>query len=175
MNKQAEDYLEDNQIQKVRYILGDLASEVIISVISIPLITYPKAIKDAIPLIDAGKTKEAKAALQFAVNSLEVTNYIIPLGIIRAEENLDKAEALAEKKGRTEVENISLTHFLDQARLQLTMAEKLGYGNKDNYKPVYKHLDKIIKKTEGGKSGSGYLDEIRSFLADLARPFTDKK
>lgn len=173
--KQAEDYLEDNQIQKARYILGDLASEVIISVISIPLITYPKAIKDAIPLIDAGKTKEAKAALKFAVNTLEVSNYIIPLGIIRAEENLDKAEALAEKKDRTEVENISLTHFLDQARLQLTMAEALGYGRKGDYRILYKHLDKIIQTTEGGTPKSDLFNEIRKFLSEIARPFTDKK
>ena len=173
--KQAEDYLEDNQIQKARGILSGLASEVIISVVSIPLATYPKAIKDAIPLVDAGKTKEAKTVLQVALNSLIVTNHIIPLPIIRAEENLDKAEALAEKKDRTEVENISITHFLDQARLQLTIAEALGYGGKDDYKLLYKYLDEIIEKTEGNKFDRGYFNEIRKFLSDLARPFTDKQ
>lgn len=173
--KQAEAYLENNQIQKARSILSGLASEVIISVISIPLATYPKAIKDAIRLIDAGKTKEAKTTLQVSLNTLVITKHIIPLPIIRAEENLDEAEALAEKKDRTEVENISITHFLDQIRFQLTMAEALGYGGKDDYKLLYKYLDEINEKTEGNKFYSSYFNEIRKFLSDLARSFSDKK
>ena len=173
--EQAKDYLENNQIQKARGILSGLASEIVISVVSIPLATYPKAIKNAIPLVDAGKTKEAKTALQVALNSLVVTNYTIPLPIIRAEKNLNEAEVMTEKKDRTEVENIYLTHSLDQARFQLTMAEALGYGGKDDYRILYKHLDKIIEETEGGTPKSDLYNEIRKFLSDLARPFTDKE
>ncbi|SEQ90996.1 YfdX protein [Nitrosomonas sp. Nm51] len=173
--KQAEDYLEDNKIQNARDILGGLASEVNISVVNIPLAIYPKAIRDAISLVDAGNTKKAKAVLRVALNSLVETRHIIPLPIIRAEENLDKAEALAEKKDRTEVEDISLTHFLDQARLQLTIAEALGYGSKDDYRMLYKHLDGIIEETEGGMPKSDLFNEIRNFLTDLAGSFTDKK
>lgn len=96
--KNAENYLEDNDIQKARGILKDMASEVIVSTISIPLATYPEAVKDVVALIDAGKTKEAKTALHVALNSLIVTDYIIPLPFIRTEENLNLAESLAEKK-----------------------------------------------------------------------------
>lgn len=172
--EQAEDYLENNQIQKARAILKSLASEIIVSTTSIPLGTYPKVIKDVVPLIDAGKTKEARTALQDALNSLVVTNDIIALPIIRAEESLDKAEALAEKNNRTEEETIFLLRFLNQARYQLRISEALGYSDKDDYNLLHEQLNKIEEKTKGKKSGSGYFNEIRGFLSELVRPLTDK-
>ncbi len=173
--KQAEDYLEDNDIQKARGTLKGMASEVVISAVSIPLATYPEAIKDVVPLIDAGKTKEAKTALHVALNSLIVTDYIIPLPFIRAEENLNLAESLAEKKDRTEKENTSLTFLLEDARFQLKMAEALGYGNEVVYETLHKQIDKVIEKTEGNKYGSGYFDEISEFLSELISPLTENK
>lgn len=171
--KQAEDFLEDNEIQNARRVLRDLASEVVLSVTSIPLATYPQAIKDVVPLIDAGKVKEAKTALQIALNSLIVTDYIIPLPFIRAEENLIAAESLAEKKDRTEKDNTSLTLLLENTRFQLNMAKALGYGDKEKYEILHGQLSEIVTKTEGNKYGSGYFNEIRKFLSELVSPLTE--
>lgn len=173
--KQVESYLEDDEIQKARDILKDMASEVVISAISIPLGTYPEAIKDVVPLIDAGKTNKAKTALHTALNSVIVTNYIIPLPFIRAEESLNLAESLTEKKDRTEKENTSLTVLLEDARFQLKMAAALGYGNEAVYETLHEQIDKIIDKTEGNKYGSGYFDEIYKFLSELVSPLTENK
>lgn len=170
---QVEDFLENNEIQNARRVLRDLASEAVVSVISIPLATYPQAIKDVVPLIDAGKVKEAKTALQIALNSLVVTDYIIPLPFIRAEENLIAAESLAEKKDRTEKDNTSLALLLENTRFQLNMAKVLGYGDKEKYELMHKQLDEIATKTEGSKDGSGYFNEIRKFLSELVSPLTE--
>jgi beta-glucosidase-like glycosyl hydrolase len=57
--QQAEDYLEEGEIQKARPLIDALASEIIIHVYHLPLATYPDALKSAAALIDDGKPNEA--------------------------------------------------------------------------------------------------------------------
>jgi hypothetical protein len=164
---QSEDLLEEGEVQKVRSLISGLASEVVISITNIPLATYPDAIKAITPLIDEGKIEEAKRELQDTLNTLVVTDTVIPLPVMRAEAYIEEAEKLTEKKERTEEENEKLTDLLDRARKQLEMAELLGYGTKDCFKPIYEQLDEIVTKTEGGKSGTGFFDKIKKQLADF--------
>ncbi|MCG6863248.1 MAG: YfdX family protein, partial [Chromatiaceae bacterium] len=52
--EEAEDYLEDGEIQKARRpLVANLASEIRFLTTNIPLATYPDAIKAVTPLIDA--------------------------------------------------------------------------------------------------------------------------
>jgi len=95
--EQAEEYLEDGEVQKARVLVRDLASEIIISVVSIPLQTYPDAIKAVAPLIDRGKIDEAKVAIEVALSTLVVVDHIIPLPLVRADVKVAEAEALAQK------------------------------------------------------------------------------
>ncbi len=165
--KEAKDYLEDGEVQKARPLVADLASEIQIRTTSIPLATYPGAIKAVAPLIDAGKVVEAKVALQAALNTLVVTTDVIPLPVLRAEILLRNAEALAENKERTDKYNKTLANQLAEARNQLKMAELLGYGNKKAFKPMYEQIDQIEEKTADGKSGKGWFDKIKQQLSDL--------
>jgi len=71
--------LKKGRVQDARALVSGLASEIIIEVVNIPLATYPDAIKAVVPLIEAGKVKEAKAALVAALNTLVITRHIIPL------------------------------------------------------------------------------------------------
>lgn len=165
--KEAEDYLEDGEVQKARRLVANLASEIQIRTTSIPLATYPGAIKAVAPLIDAGKVDEAKVALQAALNTLVVTTDVIPLPVLRADTLLRNAEALAENKERTDKDNKTLANQLAEARNQLKMAELLGYGNKKAFEPMYEQIDQIEEKTADGKSGKGWLDKIKQQLSDL--------
>lgn len=169
--KQAIDYLKDKEIQKARAILTGLASEVVLSVTSIPLATYPDVIKRVIPLIDANKLENAQAALQTALNSLTVINYVFPLPIIRADEILENAQALTKKTNRTNAENEALVRSIGDARLQLETAEALGYGNQDNYRVLYERLDTLEERIGGNAPGTGYFEEIRNFISDYMEPF----
>jgi hypothetical protein len=58
VRKQAEDYLENGEVQKARQLIRGLGSEIVISVANLPLQTYPAAIAAVTPLIDQGKTEE---------------------------------------------------------------------------------------------------------------------
>ena len=167
--KQAEKYLEDGEVYKARMLIRGLASEIVISVSSIPLKTYAVAITAVVPLIDQGKTEEAKAALQAALNTLVVTEHIIPLPLVRAAENLLKAEALAQKDTRSEEDNTALAKQLNEARAQLKLSELLGYGTKNDYKRFYAEIEQIEEKTKGGKSAKGLFGPVNKYLSDLRR------
>lgn len=162
--KRAKEALDNGQVQQARALLADLASEVEVQVDNIPLATYPDAIKAIAPLIDAGKTNEAKTALTVALNTLVVESYVIPMPKTRAKAILAEAEKLAEKKDRSADENKKLHDLVEAARLELQLGEALGYGTKEDYKLQYTQLDEIQKKTAGGKSGQGFFDKIKDWL-----------
>ncbi len=165
--KEAEDLLEDGEVQKARILLKDLASEIVISVVNLPLATYPDAIKAVIPLIDKDKFDEAKAALQAALNTLVVTTHVIALPVIRAEQMLIEAEKLAETEKRSDKDNKILSDLLQNARVQLEMAAALGYGDKKEYKDFYKQIEEIEKKTDDGKSGKGFFEKVKHSLSNF--------
>jgi len=165
--KEAEDYLEEGEIQMARPLVANLSSEIVIQTTSIPLGTYPAAIKAITPLIDEGRIDEAQTGLQAALNTLVVTEDIIPLPMLRAEQLLKNAEALAENEERTNKDKEALADLLKEARTQLKMAELLGYGEKKSFKPMYEQLDQIESRTSGGKSGKGWFDKIRDQMAEI--------
>ena len=159
--------LKKGRVQDARALVSGLASEIVIEVVNIPLATYPDAIKAVVPLIEAGKVKEAKQALVAALNTLVITRHIVPLPILRVEQMLRRAEQLAEKAKRTEAEQKELNDILKAARIELQFAEVLGYGKEGDFKPFYKELDKIAAKTKGGKHGKGFFDVLKKALSDF--------
>jgi len=165
--KEVEDLLENGQVQKARVLLQSLASEIVISVVNLPLATYPDAIKAVTPLIDEDKLDEAKTALQAALNTLVVTTHVIALPVVRAEHMLIEAEKLAENEKRSDKDNKSLSDLLENARVQLEIAAALGYGDKKEYKTFYKQIEEIQKKTDDGKSGQGFFDKVKQSLSNF--------
>jgi hypothetical protein len=161
----AEDLLENGMVQNARSLIGDLASELVISVTNLPLATYPDAIKAVTPMIDAGKIAEARNALQVALGTLVVVDSIVPLPPMRAEMLLEDAEMLAEKTNRTAEENRRLREHLSAARAQLELGEALGYGDKSAFADFYKELDEIEAKTADGGAGEGFFDRIKSSMS----------
>ncbi|MBF0348655.1 MAG: YfdX family protein [Magnetococcales bacterium] len=164
----AENYLEDGEIQKARPIVRNLASEIVYQSRNIPLATYPAAIKAVVSLIDKGEIDNARIALQSALNTLVVTtDKVIPLPKLRTEHLLKKAEELANKKDRSPEEDKTLEEEVAAVRDQLKLAELLGYGDKESYKPLYTQLGEIEEKISGGKSGRGWFANIREKVSEM--------
>ena len=164
---EAKEKMNNGEIQHARKLLAGLASEIEYRTTSIPLATYPAAIKAITPLIDAGRMEDAKAGLRAALNTLVVTTEVVPLPKLRAEYLVKEAQRLAERKDRSSKDNDKLKKDLGEARNQLKLAELLGYGKKDAYQAIYQQIDQIEKKTSGGKSGKGWFGKIKALLSDL--------
>ena len=159
--------MEKGDLPTARALLDSLRSEIVVTVTSVPLATYPDALKAITPLIDQGKMEEAKMAMESALATLVVTRHIIPLPLLRAEEALVVAEVLAEKKNRSEKENLVLHNTLMEVEVQLKRSEALGYGTHERYQELQKQLDEIRDKVSGGKSGTGFFDKIRASMESL--------
>ncbi len=165
--KEARDALDDGRVQEARRLLSSLASEVVINTTSLPLATYPDAIKAISPLLDKGETEKAKAALQAALNTLVVTTEVVPLPLLRTQYMLASAEVLAEKKERSDKDSKLLDDLLKAADEELKLAEVLGYGSKKDFAPLHEQIKLIKDKAAGGKSGKGWFDELKKKLKDL--------
>ena len=169
VRKQAEEALENGELQRARLLIRELGSEIVISVTSLPLQTYPAAIAAVTPLIDKGKIEEAKEALQAALNTLVVSDHIMSLPLIRAEEKLAKAEELTQKEVRSDDDTKTITKLIEEAREQLQFSEVLGYGTKKDYKKFYAEIEQIEDKTKAGKSAKGIFAPLKEYLSDLKR------
>ncbi len=169
VRQQAEVLMEEGRLQEARHVLNNLASETVISVTNIPLATYPDAIKAAVNLIDQNKKEDAKRLLQTALNTQVVTETIIPLPVVKAQESLKTAETLAEKKERTKDDNEHLKTAMDDARGQLELAQTLGYGTKKDFDKMYQQLAEIREKTADNKFGTGFFAKIKASIADFMK------
>lgn len=163
--REARRLLGDGEVQKARRLMAVLASEVEFRTFNIPLQTFPTMIKAISPLIDAGNIDEARTRLQAVLSTLVITSERVPLPKLRAEEHIKAAQGLAGKSNRSKEENDRLSHAIQDAREQLQVAELLGYGEKSDYRPMYQQIDDIERKSAGGKSGTGWFEQIKKQLA----------
>ena len=163
----ADDLLEDHKVQDARHILDELISEMRISTTSIPLGTFPVAIKEAVNLIDKGKTDAAENALYDVLNMLVKTTEILPLPVLRAEALLTAASELEHKSDLTQAASrTEILKLTDAAKDKLKLAELLGYGAKDDYKVLYDAIDDIKDVIHSEKSAAAW-DKIKASLAAL--------
>jgi len=163
----ADDLLEDHKVQDARHILDELISEMRISTTSIPLGTFPVAIKEAVNLIDKGKTDAAESALYDILNMLVKTTEILPLPVLRAEALLTAASELEHKSDLTQAASrTEILKLTDAAKDKLKLAELLGYGAKDDYKVLYDAIDEIKNVMFSEKSAVAW-DKIKASLTAL--------
>jgi hypothetical protein len=165
LRSQATDALAFGRVQVARQLLADLASEHVISVTSLPLATYPAAIRQAGALIHGGRTAEAAAVLQTALATLVVEDTIIPLPLVRAEALIDQARPLAGKTQRTPEENGRLQRMIADARSQLELAQALGYATREDLEGLLDQLRQIERATQGqATAGGGLFDRIKALF-----------
>jgi hypothetical protein len=174
IRQRAEAALDAGRLQDARHMIGDLASEHVVSVTSVPLATYPAAIKQAAALIHANKPAEAATVLETALGTLVVDDTVIPLPLVRAEALLNSARPLVEKPQRTAGENDQLRRLLDAAELQIELAQALGYATKDDLEALSDELKTIQRKTEGQGFATGLFDRMKALFAktrsDASKP-----
>lgn len=167
--QEAEKLLKEGRLQEARRILQNFGSETVISTANLPVATYPAALKKAAKLIDENKIAEAKEVLQTALNTLVVTDLVVPLPVLRAQVSLQKADDIAKMKTRSPEKNKQLTELINTADQEIKVAEALGYGKKEDFNSFHKQIDAIREKTANGKSGNGFFDQIKAYMDSMAK------
>ncbi len=157
--------LKEGRVQDARALLADMASELVIETTSIPMATYPDAIKAVIPLITSGKIDEAITALQAAMNTLVITDVVLPLPTLRAITAIETAQAIANTdKALTTAERAKLNEELDYARSQLRLAVALGYADKGAFKDLHAAIEQVRKQVNGGSKATKAFKDVLSKL-----------
>jgi hypothetical protein len=167
LTSQVRQLFNEGHYQLARHLLQNLASETVVSVTSLPLKSYPAALKLAVKQLHEGRSDEATRVLRTALSTQVITDEIIPLPLLRAEKSLSTAEKLAEKSQRTTAENEKLKRLLDSAEKSARFAESLGYGTSADFQTYFQEIEDIRRKTSDGKSGSGFFDKIKDALKSL--------
>jgi len=169
ISKEARELLKDGQVQQARYLLKDLASEIVVRTTNLPLLTYPALMESVVPMIDQGDVVHAQALLQQSLSTVVVVDDILPLPVLRAEALLAEAAILAEDGERDERANEMLASLLQEASEQLEWAEILGYGDEKSFEALYKSITQIEDKTEDGGQEKGLFEELQSRITKLLR------
>ena len=167
--REAESLLLQGRLQEARAILLHLTSEAVVSTTNLPMATYPAALKRAAKLIDENKSTEAKDVLQTALDTLVVTNVVIPLPVVRAQAALAKADTIAKTSNRSAQQNKELNDLVNAADINIKFAEALGYGKKADFDAFHKEVEAIRAKTGNGKSGMGFFDQIKNYMESMTK------
>lgn len=169
ISRDAQNALKNEHLQEARKLLTGLSSEIDISTVNLPLLTYPTAIKSAIKLINEKKLIEAKSILIDAFDQFVIVNDMIPVPVLDAEVMIDEAARLNLEDREANKEEV--INLLENANYELNLAEVLGYGNKDK---TYKKLKNDIKAIKKAANEGSELKELFKKLKVAVKNFKER-
>lgn len=163
----AKDLLKIGKLQEARQILIPMASEIRVSILKIPLGTFPGVIKQSITLIDSGKIDQAAVALDDGLNTFVETIETMPLPVLRAEELMTAATELEHTKDMSQQQiRDEIQQYTGAAKENLKIAQLFGYGGNDDYTRLYKEIDALDHVLFTEKSADVW-GRIKARFADL--------
>jgi len=147
-----------------RALLYGLMSEVRVHTTNLPLGSYPTALSTAARLLEQNKSEEAAAVLETALNTLVLTDHIIPIPMLLARYELEEAQAQREKDKQSAI------RFVESAQKDLLRARELGYAISDpDYNTLNDQLSELRKQLKTDEDTSSLFSRIRERLAALLK------
>ncbi len=166
------DLLDDNKVQVARVLLNSLQSEIDVTVVSLPLVTYPDALKLAAKYIHDNELEKAKSVLEVALSTFDKTTTVIPLPLLKAADLINVSAALS-KNGKKE----EALKYLDAAEEQLDTAEALGYvsHSSNTYKSLHEVIKQVRKEIKGKNKAEKLFDDLKAKLKDFKEKVFSEK
>ena len=155
--KLAKEFLEDSKVQAARALLLPLQDELVTRTTSLPMTTYPDAIKLATKMLVEGKKEAASATLATALSTFVDETSIVPLSLVRVESMVLAASELNKETGKDKA--LVLLSAADQ---QLQVAAELGYTTKNS--SLYEGLSQQIKALKKEITGGNVVEKMYSKL-----------
>ncbi|MEO6422550.1 MAG: YfdX family protein [Candidatus Nitrotoga sp.] len=156
--------LTEGHIQQARALLDPMVSEIRVSTDSLPMETYPHAIKLASKEINDGKLKEAEQLLLDTLDTIITKENIIPLPPVKAEMAVLEAERLIKidaSKNRTHAVDL-----LNQAKQHLKVGKLLGYGD---YKDINDEIAAAQSKINAGTPDTSLFSRLKEFFHKIGK------
>ncbi len=158
--------LSKGNVQEAGELLYSLQSEIDLTVISLPLVSYPDALKLASKYIIEEKPTKAKEVLKLALSTFSEVQQIIPIPLINTLELVAISSDIAKEN-----KDQALKH-LAMASDELDKAEKLGYVSKST--TTYKQLHELINGVEKEVKGPNKAEKLFEELSHKLKEFKEK-
>lgn len=158
--------LDNGKVQEAGELLISLQSEIDVTVVSLPLASYPDALKLASKYLLEKHPAKAKHVLEIALNTFEQDEHIIPIPLINALELVNVASHIAKNDKEQALKHLAL------AKDDLKKAELLGYVSSST--TTYKQLEELIEKTEKEVEGPNKAEKLFKELGEKIKEFKEK-
>ena len=158
------DFLKESKVQAARAILLPLHDDMMSSTTSLPMTTYPDAIKLATKMLIQENKDAALETLKTALSTFVTETSVIPLSLLRAEAMMTEASNLDKEK-----EKDKALILLNGAEQQLQVATVLGYTDKDSesYKDLSTQISAIKKEIMGGNVVEKMYETFKQSIKSL--------
>jgi len=159
-----QDLLKHNKVQVARTLLNTLQSEIDITVVSLPLVTYPDALKLAAKYLHDNKVEKAKSVLEVALSTFDKTTTVVPLPLLKATDLINVSASLSKNGKKDEA-----LKYLKAAEDQLDVAEALGYVSHSSttYKAMHTAIQHVRKEIKGKNKAEKLFDTLKNDLKDF--------
>jgi ribonuclease HII len=158
--------IDDGKIQEAGELLYSLQSEIDVTIISLPLVTYPDALKLASKYIIEKNPEKAKEVLTLALSTFSEVQQIIPIPLVNTVDLVAIASEIAKEDKEQALKHLAL------ASDELDKAEKLGYVSKST--TTYKQLHQLIKDVEKEVKGPNKAEKLFKELSEKLKEFKEK-
>ncbi len=169
--EQVKKLLDDGKVQEARALMLPLVSEIDITVVNLPLASYPDALKLAAKYVNDEKIEEAKKVLYIALHSFTQVTHIVPIPLLQSADLIAAASRIAkEDKARA-------LKYLTAASNALDVAEKLGYVSESEttYKMLHDQIKAVKKEIEGKNKAEKLFEKLGKTLEEFKSKIIDTK
>jgi hypothetical protein len=149
-----------------RVLLDALTSEIRVRTYSLPLGTYPDALKEAARLLDQKKNEDASNVLLTALNTLLAVDRVTPLPLVLAREALNAAQLQSQR------DKPAAQLLVQTAKNEIERSKELGYGAKA---PEYEALNTDIATLEKQLKGNADASSVFAKLEDKLSGFLKRQ
>jgi len=161
-----QDLLEKGKVQEARALMIPLVSEIDITVVSLPLASYPDALKLAAKYVHDNKLDKAKEVLYIALSTFTEVTQVVPIPLLESTDLIAAASRIAKEDKELAIK------YLDGANEALNVAEKLGYVSKSE--TTYKMLHEKIEEVKKEIKGKNKAEKLFESLAEKLKEFKSK-
>jgi len=158
--------LDEGKVQEARALMIPLVSEIDITVVSLPLASYPDALKLAAKYVHEGQLDKAKEVLYIALSTFTEVTQVVPIPLLESADLIAAASRVAKEDKERALK------YLDAASDALDVAEKLGYVSESE--TTYKVLHEKIKEIQKEIKGKNKAEKLFESLTEKLKEFKSK-
>jgi len=164
--------LNKNKVQEARALMLPLQSEIDITTVSLPLGSYPDALKLAAKYVHSHEIEKAKEVLAIALSTFTSVTEVVPIPLLKATDLIAASSAIAKEDKQRALA------YLDAASESLKVAHDLGYVSKSTttYKAMQEQIEAVKKEIKGPNKAEKLFETLKASLKEFKEKiFTEKK